>query len=197
MSLVKICKKVNKLTSFIVAFFLMMILQGCPYSSQFCIDTNPENPVDQRYLGKWKGNLTDDCGNSMPVDVTISRIDDYYYEFIFHGKFFDHPPVKKHFWQFRKKRVQYTGEDSVVSNAYISYVNGREILNLNHDDLNYLVEINYEKDQLSLLTIGEGFSSKLMLSDKELRKSLEYHFKSRLFPMYDEGLCLRKMTRVQ
>ena len=86
-------------------------------------------------------------------------------------------------------------EDTIRCSAYTSYVAERELLNIAVQGINYIVEISLKEDKLSLFPISEGFSSKVILSDFELREALEYHYKSHLFPSYDEPYCLRNMSK--
>lgn len=184
----------------IKCLFLLLyifVLQGCPYTTTCVIDTNPQNQVNETYLGNWQGEMLDENGEKRTVKLDINKIDDYYYELLFHGKFFSKSKTKKSLFSFfRKKKKQiYPSEDTIRCSAYASYVTEREVFNVNVQGINYIAEISFKEDKISLLPIAEGFSSKVILSDFELREALEFHYKSHLFPSYDEPFCLRNMSK--
>lgn len=193
----QISSLINKAGRAMIVFFLLLTLQGCPYATHCFIDTNPQNQVNENYLGKWQGELVDENGLKKTIKLDINKIDDYYYEFLFHGFFFPKPKAKKNiFGFFKKKKKEYqTVEDTIRCSAYASYVMEREVLNIEVQGINYLAEISLKDNNLTLLPISEKFSSKVILSDFELREAMEFHFKSRLFPSYDEAFCLRNMRR--
>ncbi len=180
-------------------FFCSFFLLGCPYYSTSTIDTNPQNQVNSQYLGKWQGNIIDEQGEKKNVQLDISKIDDYYYEFLFHGQFFTKKKKTKSCFikrLFNKSKRNEPIEDTVCCSAFVSYVAQKEIMNINLKGVNYYAEVLFENDMLTLLPISENFSSKVILSDMELREALEFHYKSRLFPYYDEPFCLRSMKRI-
>lgn len=179
-------------------FVFIMGLQACPYSSKCFIDTNPQNQVNETYLGKWQGEWVNPKGIKKPVQLDIARIDDYHYELIFHGHFFTTPKQKKCLFSFLKKKKRKTVqpvEDTIRCSAYASYVNERELLNISIQGAQYFAELVFKDDRLTLLPIDEGFSSKVILSDDELREAMEFHYNSHLHPSYDETMCLREMAR--
>lgn len=179
---------------------VMLALTGCPYSSVYFLDSNPENRIDETYLGKWKGEIVTTKGETNTVQVEIGKIDDYNYELMFTGKFFTKPSKKKRCFilnLFKKKEVvPPPTEDTIRASAFLSYVDNHEVMNITINQLNYFAEVIVKDNQLTLLPISEGFSTKLILSDYELRESLKFHYKSNRFPSYDEPMCLRNMTRV-
>lgn len=186
--------------AFLFALFVCSIfLMGCPYYSTYTIDTNPQNQVNNQYLGKWQGALIDEQGEKKNVKLDISKIDDYYYEFLFHGQFFTKKKKTKSCFikrLFNKSKKNEPLEDTICCSAFVSYVSNREIMNINLKGVNYYAEVLFENDLLTLLPISENFSSKVILSDMELREALEFHYKSRLFPYYDEPFCLRSMKKI-
>jgi hypothetical protein len=182
-----------------MAFIVMVIgLQACPYSSKYFLDTNPQNQVNENYFGKWQGEWINPSGLKKPMQLDISRIDDYHYELIFHGNFFTTPKQKKCLFSFLKKKKKKTVlpvEDTIRCSAYASYINERELLNISIQGTQYFAELIFKDDRLTILPIDEGFSSKVILSDDELREAMEFHYYSHLNPSYDESMCLREMTR--
>lgn len=96
----------------------------------------------------------------------------------------------------KKKKRNEPAEDTIRYCSYASFVNERELINISSQGKQYFAELIYKDDRLSILPIDESFTSKIILSDEELREALQFHYKSRLNPAYDETICLRDMIRV-
>jgi hypothetical protein len=78
----------------------------------------------------------------------------------------------------------------------MSSVASRQFLNIQVKGQTYISEFVYKDEKISLLPLCEHFTVKIVRSNNELREALELHYKTRLFPLYDEPFCLKDMVRV-
>jgi hypothetical protein len=165
--------------------FIIPILQGCPFNSPYKIDSTPQNYVNESLMGSWQGNVIDDYGVSRVVNMNLSKKTDNEYDVYFWGSFY-------------KKKKKYTAvQDTIYGTAYISYVANRQFMNIGVEGKYYITEFKYEQDEISLLPLAESFSSKIIKSDEQLKSAILMHYKTRLFPVYDETFCLRNMKRIK
>ena len=87
--------------------------------------------------------------------------------------------------------------DTIKGTAYLSEVAGRQFLNAFIHGKVYIAEVKKENGQLfSLLPLAEVFTSKLIKSSAELRSAVEFHYKVRLKPGYDQQFSLKNLHRV-
>lgn len=162
----------------------MIVLCGCPYHSVHRLDTQPQIQVDERYLGNWEGSITDETyGKRTDFKMILSRKNDFEYNMNFIGLF----------GRVNKKNIPQI--DTVKSCAFISEVNNRLFMNVILDARVYIAEFIYHNDEISILPMAEEFTSFIITKDEQLRNVLEYHFKTRLHPSYDESFCMRNMKR--
>lgn len=86
--------------------------------------------------------------------------------------------------------------DSINGNAFLSTAVNKSFLNLLIKDRIYIVEIKNEDGKISFLPLSEHFTAKLLRNCASLRTALEYHYKTRVRPMYDDEFCLKEMVKV-
>lgn len=166
-------------------FLLIPFLQGCPYTSPYRLDSVKENIINETILGKWQGSISDELGNNRTINVSLSKKNDNEYDISVWGSFQKNDKKKKN------------TQDTIVGTAYLSYLANRQFMNIAFDNKYIIAEIKYDSDELSILPLDESFSSKIIRSDEQLKKAILYHYKSRLFPKYDESLSLKYMKRVE
>lgn len=182
----------KKISGWIFLFGLpmMLLLCGCPYQSRFQLDDSPQIPVDDRYLGDWEGAAVDEIYHrSTPVHVSIHKKNDLEYDLMICGEFTKQIPGKKKYKKWKATT------DTILATGFVSYAEGKEFLNISVHDNIYISQIVYKDERLSLLPLSEHFTSFIVHSNTELRKRLEYHFHTRLYPAYDESFCLKNMKR--
>jgi len=163
---------------------IMIILCGCPYHSIHKIDTEPQLPTEESYLGNWIGSIKDETyGYTTNIKMLISKKNDTEYNFNFIGFF------------GRRDKKNKPIQDTIVGNSFMSIINSKLFMNIEADGRVYIAEFKYENDQISLLPLAENFTNFIIQSDAELRYRIGYHYKTRLNPSYDESFCLRNMRR--
>jgi len=162
----------------------MIVLCGCPYHSVHKIDTEPQLPTEESYLGNWIGSIKDETyGYTTKIKMNVSQKNEMVYNLNFIG-FFGRTDKKK-------KPIQ----DTIKTTSYMSIINTRLLMNIESNGRVYIAEFKYENDQISLLPLAENFTNFIIKSDAELRYRIGYHYKTRLNPSYDESFCLRNMRR--
>jgi len=163
---------------------LILILYACPFSSPYKLDNESSIPVDETLLGKWATMLFSKKGNQLPVKMILTRKNDTEYYIDLTGNFNDLKP-------YRVAR-----NDSIHGSACLSNVGNRQLLSIEIKGQTYIAAIVYNNDTLSLLPLADGFTAKYIRSNTDLRKAVDVHLRTRLFPKYDEQFCLRGMVRV-
>ena len=163
---------------------IMILLCSCPYHSVHKIDTEPQLPIEESYLGNWLGSIKDETfGTTTNVKMMVSKKNEMEYNINFIG-YFGRTDKKK-------KPIQ----DTIKATSYMSIINARLLMNIESNKRVYIAEFKYENDQITFLPLAENFTSFIIQSDAELRYRIGYHFKTRLKPNYDESFCLRNMRR--
>ena len=166
-------------------FCLCISLCSCPYSSVYKLDDDPTLPVVNVLLGKWATFVKDpNTQKDEPVKLILSKKNEMEYNVAFVG-YAD---------QLRPYHV--ITADSVKGTAFMSIVDKNQFLNINIKSSIYIAEIKLKDDKLSLFPLVEHFTGKMIFSNDILRKSVEVHYKTRVFPLYDEDFCLKDMVRV-
>ena len=168
-----------------VFFLLISLLQGCPYYSSYKLDATPQNYINESILGSWQGNVVDDKGNNRTVNIRLSKKNDNEYDYFIWGAF------------QKNQKKEKAAQDTIVGTAYLSYLVNRQFLNIAFENKYYIAELKYDSDELSILPLDESFSSKIIRSDEQLNKAVLFHYKSRLFPKYDESFSLKYMKRLR
>jgi len=166
-------------------FLLCISLCSCPYSSIYKLDDNPNIYVENVLLGKWATFVKrPGTEKEEPVKMILSKKNDTEYNIAFIG-YSD---------ELRPYRV--VTADSVLGTAFMSTVNGKQFLNINIKSKIYIAELKYEDEKLSLLPLVEHFTAKMIFNNTALRNSVEFHYKTRVHPMFDEDFCLKNMVKV-
>lgn len=173
-----------KLYYSIIIFSIIILLSACPYSSPYKLDKESLNETDKTLMGKWATMITAGNGKQEPMKLQFSEENDKEYNVYFIG----FPNAMQPYSLMRY--------DTLKGKAFISNVANWRFLNIEIQGQTYISEIVYKDNKLSLLPLAECFTAKYIRSNSELRTSVEIHFKTRLWPLYDESLCLRNMVRV-
>jgi len=161
------------------------MLCSCPYSSIYKLDDNPTIYVEDILLGKWATFVKKpDSDKEEPVKLILSRKTETEYNIALIG-FTD---------ELRPFHV--VTKDSVLGTAFMSTVGGKQFFNIDIKSNIYIAELRLEGDKLSLLPLVEHFTSKMIFNNTALRNSVEFHYKTRVHPMFDEDFCLKNMVKV-
>ncbi len=169
---------------FLLLFPLLISLCGCPYSSSYKLDAEPTQNAEEELVGNWATMVTTASGKEGPVKMIVRKKNDMEYSIDFTGDIYD------------MKTFGIVTQDSIKSNAFISNASGFRFLNISIQGQTYIAEFVLKDNRLSLLPLAEKFTAKLIRSDSDLRNAVEFHFKTRAKPVYDEPFCLREMVRV-
>ena len=179
----------KQLSAFTLLILLGTILTGCPFDSPYCIDTEPLLPIDESVLGKWAA-LVEKPGDDKhfreeSVRIIFEKRTDMEYEIAITGYIGELKPYNL------------ITNDTIKGTAYLSEVAGRQFLNAFIHGRVYIAEVKKENGQLfSLLPLAEVFTSKLIKNSRELRSAVEFHYKVRLKPGYDQQFSLKNLQRV-
>jgi hypothetical protein len=176
----------KKIFTISVLFFLTTLLCSCPYSSQYLLDETPNIYVEDELLGSWATFVKKPIsGKEDLVKLILSKKTDTEYNIVFTGKIDE------------LKIFRVVDKDSVSGTAFMSTVAGKQFLNITIKGSNYIAELKFKGDgSLSLLPLVEHFTSKMVQNNSELRNCLEFHYKTRLHPLYDEDFSLKDMVKV-
>lgn len=166
-------------------FILCVSLCSCPYSSIYKLDDNPGIYIEEVLLGKWATFMKKPGSErEEPVKMILSRKTDTEYNIAFVG------------YTDELRPFHVVTADSVLGTAFMSTVGGKQFLNINIKSNIYIAELKYADDKLSLLPLVEHFTSKMIFNNTALRNSVEFHYKTRVHPMFDEDFCLKNMVKV-
>ena len=166
-------------------YLLSVSLCSCPYSSPFKLDDNPSIYVEDDLLGKWATFIKrSGTQREEPVKLILTKKTDTEYNIAFTGYLDELRPF------------QIIKSDSVTGTAFMSTVGDRQFLNITVQTKVYIAELKFKDDKLSLLPLVEHFTSKMIFNNAALRNSVEFHYKTRARPMYDDDFCLKGMVRV-
>lgn len=166
-------------------FLLSVLLCACPYSSPYLLDENPTIYVEDELIGSWATLVKKPVsGKQEIVRLILSKRSDTEYNIAFTGKLDELKPFKLLL------------RDSVNGTAFMSTVAGNQFLNISIKGANYIAELKFKNGKLSLLPLAEHFTSKLVQNNSELRNCLEFHYKTRVHPIYDDDFCLMEMIKV-
>jgi len=168
---------------FFAAIGLSVLLSGCPYSSPYRLDNEPETFIDKDLLGKW-ATLAETKKGMQPVKLVLTEKNDKEYNLAILGYIDDLKPY-----------VYMTG-DSIKGTAFISMIKNASFLNIVISGQTYISKLIYLENKLSILPLAERFTAKYIKSGEQLRKAVEFHFDTRLRPIYDQSFCLKDMVRV-
>jgi len=170
----------------LLSFALTILLCSCPYSSQYKLDETPNIYVEDKLLGSWACFVKkQSTGKDDPVKMILSKKTDTEYNIAFTGRIDE------------LKMFRVMNNDSISGWAFMSTAAGKQFLNISIKGNYYLVELKLKSDgTLSLLPLVEHFTNKMIKNDAQLRECLEFHYKTRVRPLYDDEFCLWDMVKV-
>lgn len=170
--------------SFLVLSPLIFLLYACPFSSPYRLNTDTAVPVDEAMLGKWATLVQNNYGKEIPVKMILSRKNDTEYNIDFTGYLYELVPYR------------FVKNDSIRGTAFMSIVSKRQLLNIEISGQVFITELLFKEDKLSILVFADGFTSKYLKSDQDLRIAVEFYIKTRVCPVYDDAFSLKEMVRV-
>jgi hypothetical protein len=166
-------------------FFLSTLLCSCPYGSQYQLDENPGIYVEEELLGSWATLIKKPVtGKDEAVKLILGKKTETEYNITFTGKIDELKPFKL------------VAKDSVNGSAFMSTVAGKQFLNISVKGVTYIAEIKLKDGVLSLLPLVEHFTSKMIKNNAELRGCVDFHYKTRVHPLFDEDFSLKDMVKV-
>lgn len=169
---------------FLFGVIIIFILSGCPYRSIYSIDSEPQLPINESYLGTWETMAMDANAKSISVRLNLAKNTDSIYNIEFSG----------YFGRLNKKKKPVF--DTIVGSSYLSNIGSREFMNIKVRNLVFIAQVIYKNDELTLLAMTENFTNKMVKCDEQLRNALAYHFRTRLNPLYDDDFYLKNLKRV-
>jgi hypothetical protein len=167
----------------LVSGMVLCSLYACPFGSRYQLDDHPQYAVDEAYVGTWNGVAKRFNGDEYPMSVSLGKFSDSLYAVHITG---DMPELK---------RYRIALNDTLSGTGFMSLVADRPVMNLEVLGLNYIVELRWRKNKLSFLPLSDHFTAKYIKKNKDLRLALEWHFKTRAYPLYDADFCLKDMVR--
>jgi hypothetical protein len=96
--------------------------------------------------------------------------------------------------EFRRYRI--VTDDTIRGTAFLSAAVDKEFLNMTIAGRTYIAEIKKESGKFSIYPLSDYFTNKLIKSSGALRNALEFHYKTRAVPTYDEDFLLKDLQRV-
>ena len=124
------------------------------------------------------------AGRELPLKMIVGKKNDYEYNISFTGNIND------------LRYFNVVKEDTLKCTGFISEAASRRFLNIEAGSQFYIAEFIYKDDKITLLPLCEHFTVKIVKSDAELKEALELHFRTRLYPLYDDEFSLRGMSKV-
>jgi hypothetical protein len=161
------------------------VLCGCPYSSTHVLDETPGIYVEDALLGSWATFVKKPVsGKEEPVKLILSKKNDTEYHIAFTGSLNELKPFRL------------IDKDSITGSAFMSTVGGKQFFNISIKDQIYIAEIIFKNGALSVLPLSDHFTAKMIMTNSDLRNSIELHYKTRVHALYDDEFCLRDMVKV-
>lgn len=180
-----VMKSILSLSTLII---LSIFLTACPYSSPYSLDTEPQQAIDETLIGKWATMVTkvidDKHTKTEPVKIIFDKKDDMQYDVSIIG------------YADEFKRYKVVTNDTIKGTAFISTAVSKDFLNMTIAGRTYIAEIKKEGGKFSIYPLSDYFTNKLIKSSGALRNALEFHYKTRAVPRYDEDFLLRDLQRV-
>ncbi len=166
-------------------FFTCTLLMACPYSSSHILDAEPTIYVEDALLGSWATFITKPAtGKQEPVKLIVAKKTETEYSIAFTGKINELKPFR------------IIEKDTISGSAFMSTVAGKQFFNIRIKESNYIAEIIFKNGMLSLLPLSEHFTAKMVMTNADLRNSVELHYRTRVRPLYDDDFCLKEMIKV-
>ncbi len=173
---------------FSLLIFIAIFLWGCPYESSYPIDKEPMQNIDEDLLGKWAAfaarPANDGETKEMPVKIIFSKRNEMEYDIFITG----------YIEELRRYKV--IKDDTIRGTAFISTIANKEFLNTFIFGKIYIAEMRKENTFLSLFTLNEHFTSKYIKNSESLRLSIDFHYKTRAKPSYDEWFIIKNLQKV-
>ncbi len=167
---------------------LTVLLTACPYSSPYSLDEIPQQSIDESYLGKWATLVTkiidDRHSKTEPVKIIFTKKDEMEYNVAITG-YID---------EFVKYRI--VTDDTIKGTAFLSTAADKQFLNIAIAGRTYLAEVKKDEGTFSIYPMSDYFTNKMIKSGMALRNALEFHYKTRLKPSYDDEFMLKDLKRV-
>ena len=173
----------RKLFLYTLSGTVILLQYGCPYNSSYKIGGDPAVPIDENLLGKWSTVISTSTDNQA-VRMIVGKQSDFEYDLSFVGRI----NGLRNWSAFRN--------DTLKASAFFCDAANRRFLNINIGGQYYIAEFIYRDDKITLLPLCEHFTSKIIKSDWELKVAIESHYKTRLYPLYDDEFSLKELTRV-
>ncbi len=175
----------KEINTYVLLCALSIVLWGCPYSSPYGLSEEFTEPVSADLTGNW-ATLVENKMESIthPVKLIIAAKSDVEYTVTIYAD---------------KKLVQaFTGikTDSITGSGFTTTVYEKKFLNCSFMSKVFIAEIIEKDGKLNLLPLSEHFTNKMIRSSNQLRLAIEYHYKSRVKPYYDEDFLLKNLVRV-
>lgn len=175
----------KKLFEIPVLFFLCTSLCSCPYSSPYNLDETPGIYVEDVLLGNWITYVKKlNSNREEAVYLQLNKKTDTEYDISFSGYLDELKPFNR------------ITSDSLKGTAFMSTVGGRQFLNIKINSRIYIAEFIMKDEKISLLPLAEHFTAKMIFNSTELRKSVDFHYKTRVHPILDDEFCLRDMVKL-
>ena len=178
----------NKLFQYSLFIALATTLCACPYDSPFAIDDTPLQPIDESLLGTWVALVvkpTDDQHYKKDtVKLIFDKRSDMEYDIAITGNIEELKPYKV------------ITRDTIKGTAFISIIDKATFVNASIYGKVYIAEIKQQDKNISILTLSEHFTSKYIKNSKALRGAIEFHYKTRPLPNYDEWFLMKNIQRV-
>lgn len=162
-----------------------LLLAGCPYSSSYKLDDVPSIYVEDELLGNWACFVKKPgTEREEPVKLILSKKNETEYNIAFTGYLDELKPFR------------IVNNDTIKGSASLNALLDRQFLNVEINARTYIAELQFANDTLSILPLAEHFTSRIVHSGKALKQMLEFHYKTRTHPMFDEDFCLKDMVKV-
>lgn len=168
---------------------LAVTLCGCPYDSPYNLDETPQENIDESLIGTWQAIVAKPSDDTHHIEDSITII-------------FEKRTDKEYDFAITKninelKPYQVIVNDSIKGIAYISTLAGKRFLNAFIRGKVYLAELVVENNNVSIYPLAEHFTSKYIKNSRELRTAVEFHYKMRLRPGYDQAFALKNLHKAR
>lgn len=167
---------------------LATLLCGCPYDSPYAIDEEPVQNIDENLLGKWAAFVPrpsdDKHYKDDPVKIIFEKRTNMEYDIAITGYLDELKPYK------------IITNDTIKGIAFISIIAKKQFLNATILGKVYVAEVKQQGKNLSIFTLSEHFTSHYIKNSKALRDAIEFHYKTRPAPGYDDWFVLKNLQRV-
>lgn len=166
----------------------VIFLYGCPYSSPYSIDAEPQQYIDEGLLGKWATMVQrpsyEGHYREAPVKVIFEKRTEMEYDIAITGYINELKPFRV------------IENDTIKGTGFLSTVNNRILLNSFIGGRYYIAEVIKDKNNVSILALAEQFTNKYVKSSAVLRSTIDVHYHTRVNPSYDDWFVLKNLQKV-